>query len=508
MKRLLLFLLFSANVLFAYCYDIAVENVDGVTIYYNYINNGTELEVANSYKYSNRINIPEKVTYMNRTRSVTSIGFRAFYDCIGLTSVIIPNSVTSIGDEAFSGCRSLSSVTISNNLVSIGNQVFDGCIRLTSVTIPSSVTSIGLYAFRDCSGLISVTIPNSVKSIGHAAFNGCSCLASVHISDVAAWCNIKFASSASNPLSYSHHLYKNGEEIKDLVIPNSVTSIGKYAFIDCSGLSSVTIPNSVTSIDYRAFYNCSGLTSVVIGNRVTSIAHNAFENSEIPTIVSLIEEPFKIFGKADDIRTFSKNTFDNATLYVPVGTIEKYKATDGWKNFLFIEEGTGGSSPITPQKCEKPTISYQNGNLRFNCATEGAVCQSTITDTDITSYSSNEIQLGVTYNISVYATKLGYENSDVAKATLSWIDVEPKTEGIENSIAQVRANAVLIHSDNGTLNIHGAADGAYIGIYTTSGVLVGSAISTGALTTIATNLRIGEIAIVKIGDKSVKIKME
>ncbi len=101
------------------------------------------------------------------------------------------------------------------------------------------------------------------------------------------------------------------------------------------------------------------------------------------------------------------------------------------------------------QKCEKPIIHYSNGKLSFECATDGATCQSTITDTDIASYSENEIQLSATYNISVYASKEGFDNSDVATATLCWIDADPKTEGIESGVAQVRANAVLIQSHDG-----------------------------------------------------------
>ena len=139
-----------------------------------------------------------------------------------------------------------------------------------------SVTSIGNEAFLYCS-VTSVTIGNSVESIGERAFDGCSGLTSVHISDIAAWCNIDFVSRYySNPLYYAHHLYLNGEEVKDLVIPNSVTSIGSSAFSGCSGLTSVTIPNSVESIEYGAFYDCSGLTSVTIGNSVTSIGDLAF----------------------------------------------------------------------------------------------------------------------------------------------------------------------------------------------------------------------------------------
>ena len=208
--------------------------------------------------------------------SVTSIGDAAFFDCDGLTSVTIPNSVTSIGNCAFQYCSRLTSVTIGNSVTSIGGSAFWGCSRMTSVTIGNSVTSIGGNAFFGCYGLTSVTIPNSVTSIAGGAFSSCSGLTSVHISDIAAWCNIDFEDSYSNPLLCAQHLYLNGEEVKDLVIPNSVTSIVERAFHYCKGLTSVTIPNSVTSIGDYAFQYCSGLTSVTIGNSVTSIGEDAF----------------------------------------------------------------------------------------------------------------------------------------------------------------------------------------------------------------------------------------
>ena len=137
------------------------------------------------------------------------------------------------------------SVTYEGN--SYSSATYTGDIFIPATVIYNSntysVTSIGSDAFQNCSGLTSVTIPNSVTSIGISAFSSCSGLTSVHISDIAAWCNIGFVSNTSNPLCYAHHLYMNGEEVKDLVIPNSVTSIGNYAFCNCSGLTSVTIPN-------------------------------------------------------------------------------------------------------------------------------------------------------------------------------------------------------------------------------------------------------------------------
>ena len=114
----------------------------------------------------------------------------------------------------------------------------------------------------------------------------------------------------------------------------------------------------------------------------------------------------------------------------------------------------------------------------------------------------------MTYNISVYATKEGYENSDVATATLCWIDVDPKTDGIENGIAHVRANAILIQTDNGQINIAGTNDGTKIYVYGIDGQQVGSSMSYDGQASININLQSGSIAIVNIGDKSVKIVMK
>jgi hypothetical protein len=199
-------------------------------------------------------------------------------------------------------------------------------------------------------------------------------------------------------------------------------------------------------------------------------------------------------------------------LFVPKGCIASYQAADQWKDFFFTEEGEGaggeGSGETETKKCEKPTISYINGQLSFASETEGAEFVTEIADSDIKRHYDANIQLTATYTISVYATKAGYDNSDVATATLCWIDVDPKTEGIENSIAQVRANPVLIQSNNGQITITGAEVGTSVFAYSVSGHMVASTHSNGAKTTLFTDLRRGEVAIIKIGDKSIKIVIQ
>ena len=243
--------------------------------------------------YDNREEIKKVVI----TDGVTNIGRSAFDMCNNLTSVTIPNSVTSIGGYAFDACSGLTSITIPNSVTSIGVSAFRSCSGLTSITIPNSVTSIGDFAFKSCLGLTSITIPNSVTSIGYYAFDSCSGLTSITVEKG----NTKYDSRDNCNAIIETNTNELIAGCKNTIIPNSVTSIGDYAFYDCSGLTSITIPNSVTSIGVWAFSYCSGLTSIT------------FNGSTPPE-----------FG--EDVFKYVRNSI---SVYVPANNIEAYKSVLG-----------------------------------------------------------------------------------------------------------------------------------------------------------------------------------
>ena len=227
-----------------------------------------------NYAFSSCYNL----TSIELPNSVKSIGVSAFYECSSLSSIMIPNGLTSIANYLFCGCSSLTSMVIPNSVTSIGGYAFFGCSSLSSITIPGSVTHLSQKTFSGCRGLTSITFLGSEISIERSVFLDCEALTAVYISDLSSWCKMLFEDYSSNPLYYAHHLYVGEEEVRDLVIPNNVTSIGDYAFEYCSSLTSVMIPDNVTSIGSYAFIECSGLSSLTIPNSVTNVGKYAFYN--------------------------------------------------------------------------------------------------------------------------------------------------------------------------------------------------------------------------------------
>lgn len=228
----------------------------------------------------------------------------------------------------------------------------------------------------------------------------------------------------------------------------------------------------------------------------------------------------KVISRADTPPTCGSQALDdinkwNCTLSVPEGHTAAYQAADQWKEFFFIEEGGEVLTPDEPEvkKCEKPEIRYSNGKLTFACGTPGAVCNSTITDSDIHAYTGNEVQLSVTYQISVYATLPGYEDSEVATATLCWIDVDPQTEGIiedtPTDVLNVKAHPVLIQAEQDAVLVTGAETGSPIRVYNLSGHLIGSGAAAGETTRIRIKSESrGQVVVVQIGEKAVKVKAQ
>ena len=336
-------------------------------IYYNFNTSDNTASVTfledpysgnNRDAYSGALEIPSEVTYNDVVYNVTSIGNRAFYNCSGLTSIILPSSVTTIHSLAFYGCSSLASINVPNSVTSIESQVFLYCRALTSITveadnpkydsrnncnaiietksntlilgcknttIPNDITTIGYGAFFGCKDLVSIDIPNSVSEISYEAFSSCTGLTSIVIPN-----SVEIIDGRA---------FDGCISLTSIIIPKSVTRVGSESpFNGCSNLNSIVveadnniydsrdncnavietstnkliagckntiIPNSVTSIGYNSMCSFRDLTSIKIPNSVTSIEFGAFQNCgftsiTIPSSVTSIGEC--AFGYCNNLR--------------------------------------------------------------------------------------------------------------------------------------------------------------------------------------------------------------
>ncbi len=465
--------------------------VDG--IYYNILSlEDLTVEVTSGgNKYSGEVIIPSTITYKTKVLTVTEIGLEAFKNCTNLISITLPAGVTSIGSDAFMYCNNLASINIPEGVTSIESGAFASCKSLTSIALPESVTSIGSAAFEYCNKLASINIPEGVTRIASSTFKGCG--------------------------------------LDSITIPKGVASIGYSAFYGCGRLKELRLEDGESPLyidDNGTFYGCplnniylgrsfsyenygydaspfykKEITSLTIGYCITNIETNAFRgcSGKFINIYLMCETPPSV-GSGN----FNDADYINTTVYVPQGTLAVYQEAEEWKNFWDIQEHEVPVAPnLAIKKCATPSISYEKGKLNITSETEGAEFVTEITNSDITKHYARTIELVVTYNVNTYAKLSGYANSDMAYATLCWIESDDASSGL----TQIKSTPVLIKSHEGNISISGVRADTEITVYDINGYKVSAAVANGDEVVINTSLSKNDIAIIHIGDKAMKIVM-
>ena len=328
-----------------------------------------------------------------------------------LETIILPNSITSIGACVFYNCNHLTSITIPKNVTGISNRAFANSLALTSIVVESGNQNFD--SRNNCNAIVdnnnqliagckNTIIPNSVTSIGACAFEGCCGLTSINM-------------------------------------PDKVISIGGGAFSDCSSLTSITIPNNVTSIGDGAFQNCSSLIYVTLPNNLTSIGSYAFYRCTNLT---------DVYCSAENVPSAEATAFyelHNISLHVPYASRDAYKTTIPWnvfKSYLVLSSTDTQEST----KCSKPKISIVDGKVTFDCETSYVTYHWSISSPSGTNGNSYNMSMGLLpITIYVYATKDGYQNSEVATYKFSGLVGDVDGDGLVNVADHVKLSEIIMN---------------------------------------------------------------
>ena len=283
----------------------------------------------------------------------------AFEGCNDLTSVkILGNQLTTIGYGAFRGCTNLTTVKMANSIKSIGDYAFCDCASLTSLTLPKELESIGYGAFSSMMGdtycpITSIHIPHSVKTIGNDAFRNCRDLALVSfdvdvdgnsaltsIGDYAfSDCSFTSITIPNSVITIGSGAFSNNYKLTNAILSDGITEIAIGMFQLCGNLASITIPEGVTRIGEYAFYSCMNLRSIKLPESLISMGENAFGGCQLKSIElpnSFTEIPANLFKENDleyiklgnNVKSIGKNAFgssldaamDESLVVIEIGT--------------------------------------------------------------------------------------------------------------------------------------------------------------------------------------------
>lgn len=335
-----------------------------------------------------------------------------FTDCSNLQTVIYGERVNRIGKGAFSGCKNLTSLTtsekttisnvlcISKNVNMIDDYAFKGCEAIKNVLFMDSDAELKLGA--------NYIVDYYYNETGTPLFSDCP-LDSVYIGR-----NIDYNSTKQ----YGYSPFYRNTSLRAVKITDRETEISDNEFYGCTNLQRVVIGDGVTAIGKWAFSGCQSLKYFAFGSQVATIGQEAF--SDCSTVIEISSKaatpPVCGTQALDDINKWE------CKLYVPDGCMAVYQEADQWKDFFFTEEGEGtagqesGAHSDNNQKCETPTITIDGNKIKFDCKTNGVIFHYTLTSAEAKSdITNNDIEVKNNYTISVYASKEGYVDSEVAR---------------------------------------------------------------------------------------------
>ena len=494
---------------------------------------GPNVEVIGYAAFSGCTSLAE----INWSNNIKQLDTNAFMDCTALTSVELSSNLAKMNSGVFSGCINITSATINEGCAIIGVRAFTGCKKLATISIPNSVTAIessafsyctalttasignGVktiddYAFKDCTSLASIHIGTAVETIGYAAFNNCTSLAEIN------WSNnirkletnaftdctaLTYAELSSNLEEMGSGVFSGCINITSATINEGCAVVGIRAFTGCKKLATISIPNSVTSLGSSAFSYCTALTTASIGDGVKSVGDYAFQScTKLATLKigsNVSNVGYSAFNDCSALRSISVYnkevpatgttafTSFNATLHVPVGTVDDYKAHSMWGKFGNVE-AMAETYYLTIKQAE-------GGYLKI--ATAGGYNYTFVIQAE-EGWKVNSL----TYNGNDVTTQI-VDGTFTTPAITADAILSVSFEQGSNAVHVIDMNDTKVYSAGNHIVIKGVDSGEIIQVYSLDGKLENSFVADSE--EIQIKAQTGKAYIVKTAHKTVKLSL-